>query len=139
MTRKTTARKAGPTNPRAKAKSPSTSTKPKDAGKTASKLAAAATAKTTIKRGSNARVAAASATAASSAPDSKQAQLIASLRPAAGVTIGQMMALTGWQAHTVRGAISGVLRKKLGLNVSCERSPKGGERLYRIVQAAAPA
>ncbi len=71
--------------------------------------------------------------------DSKQAQLIASLRPAAGVTIAQMMALTGWQAHSVRGAISGVLRKKLGLNVTCAASGADGERLYRIVKSAASA
>lgn len=68
--------------------------------------------------------------------DSKQARLIASLRPAAGITIDQMMALTGWQAHTVRGTLSGVLRKKLGLNVTSERSASG-ERRYRIVASAA--
>ena len=42
------------------------------------------------------------------------------------------MTLTGWQAHTVRGAISGVLRKRLGLNVVCDAV--GSEvRRYRIV------
>ena len=50
-----------------------------------------------------------------------------------------MMALTGWQAHSVRGAISGVLRKKLGLNVICAPSGPDGERLYRIVKSAASA
>jgi hypothetical protein len=51
----------------------------------------------------------------------------------------KMMAVTGWQAHTVRGTISGVLRKKLGLNVTCESSAKSGERVYRIVNSAVSA
>jgi hypothetical protein len=62
---------------------------------------------------------------------SKQAQLIQQLH--AGATIEQMMTLTGWQAHTVRGTISGVLRKRLGLNVMCEACTAGGSRVYRIV------
>ena len=70
---------------------------------------------------------------------SKQAQLIAALGAANGTTIKQMMAVTGWQAHTVRGTISGVLRKKLGLNVACEASAESGERVYRIVGSAVPA
>lgn len=64
--------------------------------------------------------------------DSKQSRLIAMLRAASGATIAQMIALTGWQAHTIRGAISGALRKKLGLNVVSER-PNDSERRYRIV------
>jgi len=63
---------------------------------------------------------------------SKQARLICLLRASSGATLEQMMALTGWQAHTVRGAISGVLRKRLGLNVVCDAA--GSEvRRYRIV------
>jgi Protein of unknown function (DUF3489) len=67
--------------------------------------------------------------------DSKQARLIAKLRAKPGATINQMMALTGWQAHTVRGTISGVLRKKLGLTVDCQLSSDSGEHLYRIVNS----
>lgn len=66
---------------------------------------------------------------------SKQARLISLLQAAPGATIDQMMTLTGWQAHTVRGTISGVLRKKLGLNVACVPSTDSGTRLYRIVGA----
>jgi hypothetical protein len=44
-----------------------------------------------------------------------------------------MMPLTSWQAHTVRGTISGVLRKKLGLNVTCQAASDSGDRAYRIV------
>lgn len=68
---------------------------------------------------------------------SKQAQLIAKLSAAPGATIEQMMSLTGWQAHSVRGTISGTLRKRLGLNVVCEPSVQGGERRYRIVASVA--
>lgn len=63
---------------------------------------------------------------------SKQARLISMLNASSGATLEQMMNLTGWQAHTVRGAISGVLRKRLGLNVVCDAA--GSEvRRYRIV------
>ena len=67
---------------------------------------------------------------------SKQARLVALLKQESGANINQMMTLTGWQAHTVRGTISGVLRKKLGLNVTCMSSHDSGPRLYRIVEAA---
>ena len=67
---------------------------------------------------------------------SKQARLIAMLHTAPGATIDQMMALTGWQAHTVRGTISGALRKKLRLNVTCAQTTDSGARLYRIVSPA---
>lgn len=68
------------------------------------------------------------------ATGSKQSQLIALLRSAPGATLPQMTELTGWQPHTVRGTISGVLRKKLGLSVACEAG-KSGVRVYRIVGA----
>jgi hypothetical protein len=63
---------------------------------------------------------------------SKQARLIALLRSPSGGTIEQMSALTGWQPHTVRGTISGVLRKRLGLEVATEPGADGGSRIYRI-------
>lgn len=68
-------------------------------------------------------------------PASKQSQLIALLRSAPGATLAQMMTLTGWQAHTVRGMLSGSLRKRLGLNVQAEVSE--GLRVYRIVEEGA--
>ena len=64
----------------------------------------------------------------------KQSQLITLLRSAAGASMEQMMALTGWQSHTVRGMLSGSLRKRLGLDVQCQRVD--GVHLYRIVEAA---
>ncbi len=65
----------------------------------------------------------------------KQARLIALLRSASGATMQQMMALTGWQAHTVRGMLSGSLRKRLGLTV--QQQPVQGVRVYRIVKGSA--
>ena len=61
----------------------------------------------------------------------KQAQLIAMLRRKDGATIAQIVAATGWQPHTVRGAFAGALKKKLGLTVTSEKV-EGGERVYRL-------
>jgi hypothetical protein len=49
-----------------------------------------------------------------------------------GATVNQVMQSTGWLAHTVRGAISGAIKKRLGMNVVSEKSASG-ERTYRIV------
>lgn len=64
-------------------------------------------------------------------PGSKLAEIVNAMKRPGGATIAQMMAGTGWQAHTVRGAISGMIRKKLGYNVVSERSADG-PRAYRI-------
>ena len=70
-------------------------------------------------------------------PQSKQAQVIAMLHIPAGATIDAMMRATGWQQHSVRGFLAGVIRKKLGLNLVSEASENG--RLYRIAgQVASP-
>ncbi len=63
--------------------------------------------------------------------DTKQAILIEMLRRPNGATIEQMSAKTGWQAHSVRGAISGTLKKKLHLAVTSEKV-EGSGRVYRI-------
>ncbi len=60
----------------------------------------------------------------------KQATLIAMLRAPNGATIAEIMAATGWQSHTVRGAMSGALKKKLGLNITSEKE-EGRGRVYR--------
>jgi Protein of unknown function (DUF3489) len=77
-----------------------------------------------------------SARAAPSALDkmrtgTKNAQVIAMLRDPTGTTIAAIMAATGWQPHSVRGFLAGVVRKKLGLNLVSD--PGDGGRVYRIV------
>ncbi|MEW5890354.1 MAG: DUF3489 domain-containing protein [Pseudomonadota bacterium] len=63
--------------------------------------------------------------------NSKQALVIEMLRRPEGATVRQISEATGWQAHTVRGALAGALKKKLGLAIVSEK-PKGGERVYRV-------
>ena len=90
------------------------------------------------------------ATAAESAPaekptprdGTKQALMIDLLKRPEGATVEQIAAATGWQNHTIRGAISGALKKKLGLTVEATRTrevgpnkngAKGSSTVYRIV------
>lgn len=61
----------------------------------------------------------------------KQAALIALLKQPAGATLAQMVQATAWQSHTVRGAMAGALKKKLGLEITSEKQA-GAERIYRI-------
>ena len=64
-------------------------------------------------------------------PGTKLAALVIELRRPQGATSLQLMLATGWQPHSVRGAISGLLRKRLGLNVVLTHNA-AGERVYRI-------
>jgi predicted ArsR family transcriptional regulator len=74
-------------------------------------------------------------------PRTKQALLIELLKRPGGATVEQIAAATCWQHHTIRGAISGALRKKLGLTVetirtrgvgTSETGAKGTSTVYRI-------
>jgi hypothetical protein len=67
-------------------------------------------------------------------PGTKQALLIDLLRRKNGAAIDEIVEATGWQPHSVRGAISGTLKKKLGLTVGSEVVEDRG-RVYRIVGA----
>jgi hypothetical protein len=63
-------------------------------------------------------------------PDTKHALIIAMLRAPAGATLAAIKTVTEWQAHSVRGFLAGVVRKKLGLNLISEQTDEG--RIYRI-------
>lgn len=73
----------------------------------------------------------ASNTCASVRSGTKVARLIKLLRRKNGATIPDLTDATGWQAHSVRGALSGTLKKKLGLAVASDKVDGRG-RVYRI-------
>jgi Protein of unknown function (DUF3489) len=63
------------------------------------------------------------------APAGKLGALVDLLNRPQGATVDDMMAATGWQAHSVRGALAGALKKTLGYEVA-------SERVYRIVDGS---
>jgi hypothetical protein len=63
---------------------------------------------------------------------SKTAIILDLIRRPKGATLEDLMAATGWQAHSVRGFLSGTLRKKMGLTVESAKR-QDGERIYSIV------
>jgi hypothetical protein len=69
--------------------------------------------------------------AQAAAPKTKLGRLEGMLRRPEGATIGQIAKALDWQLHSVRGAISGSLKKKHGLTVVTEKVDDG-ERVYRI-------
>jgi len=66
---------------------------------------------------------------------SKQDTVIALLQQPKGTTIAAMMEATGWQQHSVRGFLAGVVRKRLRLNLLSEKNEQG--RVYRIARKSA--
>ncbi len=62
----------------------------------------------------------------------KQEQVIAMLQRPQGATIAEIVAATAWQAHTARGVISGVLKKRLKLQIASEKV-EGSGMVYRLL------
>lgn len=75
-------------------------------------------------------------------PNTKQAAMIELLRRPEGATVEQIAEVTHWQNHTIRGAIAGALKKKLGLTITTERvrnvgpNKEGARGSYTIYQIA---
>ena len=128
------AKKPGPTKSKSQSKSKSkpaakapTKAKPASKPTPKAKTAKAKTAKTKPAAGKPATPKKPGATR----DNSKQAQLIKMLERSQGASLDEIVKALEWQAHTVRGAIAGALKKKLGLDVISEKSDNRG-RIYRI-------
>jgi Protein of unknown function (DUF3489) len=65
---------------------------------------------------------------------SKQSRVIALLSSPKGATIAAIMQVTGWQRHSVRGFLAGVIRRRLKLNLISQKVD--GDRVYRIADGS---
>jgi hypothetical protein len=67
----------------------------------------------------------------------KHARILSMLQSRSGATIAAMVRVTGWQQHSIRGFLAGVVKKKLGLDLTSEKNKS--ERIYRIQAPKRPA
>jgi hypothetical protein len=63
--------------------------------------------------------------------DTKASQILVLLRRANGATIAEMTKATGWQVHSIRGFLSGTVKKRMGLKLTSEQA-EGKDRRYKI-------
>ena len=119
------------TKPKPKRQAPSRSNRSKTAGRnSAAQTTARKTKKLKVIKQSGVSQRQQSSAEQPGRSESKQARIIAMLRMPNGATIDAMVHATGWQQHSVRGILAGVIRKKLGLNL-VSAAAEGG-RIYRI-------
>jgi hypothetical protein len=90
-------------------------------------------AKTKAQTKPRARKAAIATTPPAKTPSGKLGTVVELLRRPEGATVEAMSAATGWQVHSVRGAMSGALKKKHGFTIVSEKTDGG--RTYRISTA----
>jgi hypothetical protein len=69
--------------------------------------------------------------AAAPRAESKAAKILGLIRRPKGATLAELAKLTGWQNHSIRGYLSGIVGKKMGLTVESTRRDDG-ERVYSI-------
>jgi len=67
-------------------------------------------------------------------PKGKLGAMLALLQRPEGATVEAMQDATGWQKHSIRGAMSGAIKKKLGFEVISEKTEAG--RVYSIAEGA---
>ena len=121
--------------PEAKPQEPATSVKPakKAKGTTPAKKATKPAKKArAAKKPAPAKTAPAKKSADKGERANKKAEVIAMMKRAKGVTLAEIMELTGWQAHTVRGFVS-ILGSKGGETIESSKNAEGG-RTYRIAK-----
>ena len=88
---------------------------------------------TPAKKGAKAAHKATAATADRVRPGSKTAKVLDLVKRSGGATLKQLMKATGWQAHSVRGFLSGTLGKKMGLKIESSKT-NDGERVYCLAK-----
>ena len=88
---------------------------------------------TPAKKGAKAPHKAAAATADRVRQGSKTAKVLDLVKRSGGATLKQLMKATGWQAHSVRGFLSGTLGKKMGLKIASSKT-NDGERVYCLAK-----
>jgi hypothetical protein len=109
---------------------PDVATEPARSGKKAVKAKKGTRAKTVAKAGKSSRKAKA---AGAVREGSKTAKVLSLLRPPKGATLKELMKATGWQAHSVRGFLSGAVGKKMGLAVASTKR-ENGDRVYKLAR-----
>lgn len=64
---------------------------------------------------------------------SKSEIILQALKRKRGASLNELCTITGWKTHSIRGHISGTLRKKKKLNISSDLT-KSGVRRYRLIE-----